>query len=130
MSHINLAKWNTLSNHNDGLCLIIINVLIANFASITYQFLISGLFSAAVHCNRFKSNRDYCSKPPENDAPPTKKKFSFSGKSFTSRMKKRSLDPTIRISTMMPLEPTETIPEPSETVSEPSETFPPKKDVR
>lgn len=36
-------------------------------------------------------------------------------------MKKRSLDPTTRISTMMPLEPSETVPEPSE-------TFPPKKD--
>ena len=82
-----------------------------------------GLFSAAVHCRQLKSNRDYCSKPPENDAP-TKKKFSFSGKSFTSRMKKRSLDPTTRISTMMPLESSETVPEPS------SETFPPKKDVR
>ena len=93
-----------------------------NLASITYYFLISGLFSVAVHCNQLKRNRDYSSKPPENDAP-TKKKFSFSGKSFTSRMKKRSLDPTTRISTMMPLEPSKTVPEPSE-------TFSPKKDVR
>jgi len=36
-------------------------------------------------------------------------------------MKKRSLDPTTRISTMMPLEPSETVPEPSE-------NFPTKKD--
>ena len=97
-------------------------VVFRNWQSITRYYWLSGLFSAAAHYNQFKSNRDYCSKPPENDAP-TKKKFSFSGKSFTSRMKKRSLDPTTRISTMMPLEPSETVPEPSE-------NFPTKKDVR
>lgn len=53
--------------------------------------------------NHIENHRAYCSKPPsENELP--KKKFSFSGKSFTSRMKKRSLDPSTRISAMMPLE--------------------------
>ena len=124
MSNIN--RWKTLSYHNDGCYLFIFYFLIVSeLPKLSFNYILffnSGLFSVAVHCNQLKRNCDYSSKPPENDAP-TKKKFSFSGKSFTSRMKKRSLDPTTRISTMMPLEPSKTVPEPSE-------TFSPKKDVR
>jgi len=50
-----------------------------------------------------KNNRDFCSKPPKDENNLPKKNFSITGKSFTSRLKKRSLDPATRISAMMPL---------------------------
>jgi len=83
------------------------------------------------HYNHLGNLSKYCSKPPEDDIP-TRKKFSFSGKSFTSRMKRRSLDPTTRISAMLPSESTDNLDVKNEVVKPSEDKIPnfPKRPLR